>query len=199
MIIFDVGANNGGSCYHFANDPNNTVYAFEPTPHLIQTYLKNLVKTNYILIPKAVTNHNGKAQFNVSGVESDGWGCSSLYEFNDNLNTTWPGRHGFVITDVIEVECISMKSFIEENNIQRIDWLHCDTQGNDLVVLESFEEHIDKLIEGEIEVFAQNPLYKNINNSKENAIKFLEKNNFKILDIRSNYCHENEWNIRFKR
>jgi FkbM family methyltransferase len=131
MIIFDVGANDGRSCCHFANDNNNKVYAFEPTPQLVEAHLKKYAKDNYVIIQKAVTNYNGTAKFNIAG-QAD-WGCSSLYEFNDNLDKTWPGRWDFVKTAVIDVECITMKSFIEENNIPVVDFLHCDNTGQRLV------------------------------------------------------------------
>ena len=197
MIIFDVGANDGKSCCHFANDVNNTVYAFEPTPQLVEAHLRKYSQKNYVIIQKAVTNFNGTAKFNIAG-QSD-WGCSSLYEFNDNLDKTWPGRWDFVKTAVIDVECITMKAFIEQNNISIVDFLHCDTQGNDLLVLQSFEEHIDKLVSGEIEVFVQNPLYKGINNSRNECVKFLEINGFKITAEQCNDAYGNEWNIHFSR
>ena len=50
-IFFDVGANDGSSMFHHAQDPNNTVYAFEPSPRMIEI-LKGLgkVKPNYKVI-----------------------------------------------------------------------------------------------------------------------------------------------------
>ena len=43
---------------HFTNDPANTVYAFEPTPHM-NDVIKQRVgdKPNYKLIEKAVSNY----------------------------------------------------------------------------------------------------------------------------------------------
>ena len=182
MIVFDIGANNGADSFHFAADPSITVYAFEPTPELIEMHLKHLVRENYIVIQKAVGNYCGMVDFFVAG--NFDWGCSSIHQFNDNLEHTWHGRKDFKVTHVHQVEMITLEKFIDENpHITQIDYLHCDTQGNDLNVLMGFGRHIGKLAKGVIEVYAKNPLYKNINNSLENATAFLESNNFRIIQL----------------
>lgn len=196
MIVFDIGANDGSSCAHFANDPNDTVYAFEPTPYLIESKLKLLEKENYIIVPKAVGNFCGMIDFYIAG--NANWGCSSIYKFNDGLEETWPGRTDFKTTDVQKVECITMEKFLNENkNIKKIDYFHCDTQGNDLNVLLGFGEYINMISRGMIEVYIKNPLYKNINNSIENAIKFLTQNKFKITNLEFDAC-SNEANLHFE-
>ena len=65
MIIFDVGANNGSSCEHYATN-ENTVYAFEPTPFLLNNFLYKKNNKNYIVIPKAVSDYDGIAEFNIA-------------------------------------------------------------------------------------------------------------------------------------
>jgi FkbM family methyltransferase len=197
MIIFDVGANNGGNSAHFRDDINNTVYAFEPTPFLIETHLNKLRGDNYIIVDKAVSDFNGHAEFNIAG-QFD-WGCSSLNTFEDNLSSTWPGRNDFRVTEKINVEVIRLDDFIKNNNITAVDYLHCDTQGNDLKVLKSFGEEISKLKAGVVEGFHKNPLYKNIDNSVDNIVSFLQSNDFKITKIQSNDDFSNECNIFFER
>jgi FkbM family methyltransferase len=197
MIIFDIGANDGSFGLQYADDLNNTIYAFEPTPHLLHTILWKINKPNYIVVPKIVSNFTGKIPFNVAG--NADWGCSSVFEFSSDLYKTWPGRDDFKVTNKIEVDSVTMKDFIEQNNIEKIDIFHCDAQGNDLNVLLSFKEHINKIVRGEVEAFEKNPLYKEANNSRQNVINFLIKNNFKILDIESNDNFHNEVNIVFER
>src|SRR5438128_1623763 len=103
MVIFDVGANNGTSCLHLAaNNPDVTVFAFEPTPQLVVMLRKRTRHLrNYVVVPKAVSNYSGKSNFNVAG-QAD-WGCSSLRQFNPDLEKAWPGRTDFKTTHVIEV------------------------------------------------------------------------------------------------
>jgi FkbM family methyltransferase len=197
MIIFDVGANSGKDSAHFKNDKNNIVYAFEPTPFLIETYLNKLKDDNYIIINKAVSDFNGYAEFNIAG-QAD-WGCSSLNSFQDDLSSTWPGRNDFKVTEKINVEVIRLDDFIKKNNISSVDFLHCDTQGNDLKVLKSFGEEITKLKAGVVEGFSKNPLYKNIDNFVDDIVLFLQDNGFKINKIEANDIHNNECNIFFER
>jgi FkbM family methyltransferase len=194
MIIFDVGANNGSSCEHYATN-ENTVYAFEPTPFLLNNFLYKKNNKNYIVIPKAVSDYDGIAEFNIAG-QSD-WGCSSLNKFENNLDKTWPGREDFKITETIQVPVIRLDTFIEENNIKTIDILHCDTQGNDFKVLKSLGKYLNIIKSGSVEVYKQNPLYSNIDNHMDNVISFLKQNEFVIKDIECNDRYQNEYNIIF--
>jgi FkbM family methyltransferase len=196
-VIFDIGANMGTSCFHFLDDVSNTVYAFEPTPYLLENFLYPRQSERYKVVPYAVSNFNGEATFNISGQYD--WGCSSLSTFSEDLEHTWPGRDDFKVTDQIKVNVIRLDTFIKENNIDRIDFLHCDTQGNDYKVLESLGDYIDILQSGEVEAFYKNPLYKDIDNSVENVTDFLQKHNFKIVAIAANDQFNNEVNIYFKK
>jgi FkbM family methyltransferase len=176
---------------------NNIVYAFEPTPELVERNLKPREKANYIVVPKAVSNTCGIVDFYVAGTNN--WGCSSIHKFSEGLNESWPGRQDFKVTHVHKVECITMEKFLDENpHIQNIDHLHCDTQGNDLNVLIGFGKHIRKIVKGMIEVYARNPLYKDTNNSMENAISFLEQNGFKVTNKQADIFN-NEVNLHFER
>jgi hypothetical protein len=97
-ILIEVGANDGRDTARFLDDKNLAVYCFEPTVEL-QVILHNKFKSfdNFNLIPAAVDTENGFQWFNVAGLGD--WGCSSLYEFSDNLEQTWPGRSDFNTTD----------------------------------------------------------------------------------------------------
>lgn len=199
MIIFDVGANVGQDSKHFALEKDTTVYAFEPTPQLLRDHLYPFQEEhpNYVVIPKAITDYDGTVTFHIAGQHD--WGCSSIHEFNDNLEETWPGRTDFKETEKLAVKCITLRTFIIENDIKRIDYMHFDTQGNDLVVLRSFGDCLDRLISGKVEVFIKNPLYKNIENSYENVTRFLNANGFYIKKLESNDPFGNEMNITFSR
>jgi FkbM family methyltransferase len=200
-IVFDVGANDGSSCIKFAeNFPPATVYAFEPTPKLVSDLLK---KTEYIptyhVIPNAVSDVEGKATFYIAGSEGCDWGCSSLNNFSDDLDKTWPGREDFKVTDKIEVDVIRLDTFIKKNNIPRIDYLHVDVQGRDLEVLMSLGDEIGIVRNGVIEMatHADVKLYKEQKYTLVDAIKFLNTNGFMIQAIQPNDIFCNEVNVHF--
>ena len=195
-IFFDVGANFGTHSLDVAkSDPDTIVYAFEPTPYLVN-YLKKESENldNYNVIPFAVSDYNGNAKFNIAGVED--WGCSSLLEFSEN-SKLWGGRD-FRVTEVVDVQVIKLSDFIKENKIEKIDYFHCDTQGSDLNVLVGLENYIHIIQEGMIEAAGtEDILYVNQNGIQE-CLVFLQANNFLITEIEpDNYGFE--YNIKFKK
>ena len=195
MVVFDVGANDGTSCSEFLKDKKCVVYAFEPTPFLIDNYLKNYESNRYIIIPKAVSNSNGVIKLNVAGKED--WGCTSILDFSDDLEKTWPGRKDFVKTDEINVETIRLDHFCTSNNIDIIDYFHCDVQGCDLLVLEGLGEKIGIIQYGQVEVFVQNPLYKGATNSYGATCNYLKNKGFVICGEKADACG-NEYNLFFR-
>jgi FkbM family methyltransferase len=198
-IFFDVGANNGNTSVPYAqNDSNIKVYAFEPTPEMIKQ-IENRTQSinNYFLTKKAVSNYNGKATFKVS--EQGDWGCSSLLEFSDKSKTEWCGRPEYKVNYEMQVEVIRLDSFIKEHNIPKIDYLHIDTQGSDLKVLEGLGEYINIVEEGVMEAAAKENILYYGQNSQQESIEFLKKNGFEITSIEYNEYYNNEVNIFFKR
>ena len=84
------------------------------------------------------------------------------------------------------------------NDIEIIDYFHCDTQGSDLDVLYGLGDKISIIKEGVIEAAAKRDiLYKNQNDYLE-CIEFLKMNNFEIIAVHSNDPDTNEVNIHFK-
>ena len=188
-ILFDIGANNGSHWFNtLQQDQNDTfVYMFEPTPELgevIKEKYSNL--KNWKLIEKAVSNFDGLTTFNVAGHYD--WGVSSLLEFRDDIVDTWPSDRthpngDLHFTKKIEVEVITMKTFLQENpDIVKIDHLHVDTQGSDLNVLKGFAEYLPIIESGEIEAALEAPLY-NGSPTKDECVDWLQNNNFIIISI----------------
>ena len=198
-IYFDVGANDGSSMIQYTSSKNNLVFAFEPTPYVVNYLMKMYGNiSNYIIIPKAVSNYEGMETFYISG-QAD-WGCSSLCKFNDNLEQTWPGRTDFKVTEQIQVPVIRLDNFIKYHNIPEIEYLHVDVQGCDLEVLMGLGEYIHIVKAGVIEMpmSHETKLYKNQKYIAYDAIQFLVKHGFKIQSIIPNDPEVNEVNIHFQ-
>lgn len=183
-VVFDVGANDGSTFLPFARAlPWARIYAFEPTPELVAKIRSQSVGLkNYRLVPKAIGETPGTAPFNVAGTAN--WGCSSFLEFSDGLEVTWPDRTDFKVTQKIEVEVIRLDAFVREQKIERIDFLHVDTQGTDLAVLRSLGDEIRRVRGGVIEVPQSREvmLYRG-QHTREEAEAFLDTHGFKIWKI----------------
>lgn len=201
-VIFDVGANDGNTCFHLCRDPRNMVYAFEPTPSLLKR-LNSLAQmvSNYHVIPVAVSNTCGIAQFNiVSGDEwsspngeSGGGGCSSLCTLGENekLKTK----------ETIDVTVTTLEQFIEDHDIKQIDFLHCDVQGKDLEVLMGLGKYANRVKRGCIEMprCLSTRLYDSQVFDTADAVRWLHENGFLVDTIESNDEKVNEVNLTFHR
>jgi FkbM family methyltransferase len=198
-VFFDVGSNDGSTSVSIAqNDVNTIVFEFEPTPRLVnEVTAKTSHLRNYILIDKAVSDFTGKAKFNIAG--NADWGCSSLLEFSDKSQTEWIGRTDFKVTEEVEVDVITLRDFIIENNIEKIDWMHIDTQGSDLNVLKGLGDKIDIVMGGVMEAANKEDILYYGQNTKDECISFLNNNGFVITEISSNDRFDNEINICFAR
>jgi FkbM family methyltransferase len=202
QTVLDVGANNGSFGLSIAQqNPHVQVFGFEPTPQLcdlIRGQAEQMGLKNYELIPMAVSDYEGRVRFNVAG-QAD-WGCSSLLEFSEGLEQTWPGRQDFKVTDTIEVECITLAAFVKDRGITSIEFLHCDAQGVDLKVMGGLGEHIRILNRGMLETASSKSvaLYKG-QHTIEDVVMFLVRHGFEIERMTPNDVHCNEVNVIYKR
>ena len=204
-IVVEIGANKGTDTEKFLANPNNIVYAFEPTPELA-VELQNKFKDNsrFNLVPMAADIENGFKWFNVAGCNN--WGCSSLYEFSDGVqpqnlgeeSPAWPCHTGLFYTDKIKVMTMRLDTFMEFNNIDVIDYLWIDAQGNDLKVLQSLGDRIKDLDAGNCEGSLNFELYKDTGNTCQQIEEWLNQHGFKIVNVEPDDQHK-EANIFFER
>lgn len=195
-VIFDVGANDGRTFERYFGNSHYQIYLFEPTPKLCKDIRQWINQySNVHLVESAVDADESPKTFHIAG-QAD-WGCSSLHEFSDNLDKTWPERPDLKVTDTITVPCIRLDTFIECNKIDAIDYLHIDTQGNDLNVLKSLGDYVNIVKEGQIEVPMNDlvKLYKTQHRLEETR-EWLLSNGFVISNASS---QQNEYNWYFKR
>ena len=190
-IIIEVGANSGGDSIHYASQPNTFLYAFEPVPYLgnnLTGSLESAGITNYTLIRNAVSDTNGKAVFNISGPdESHNYACSSLNQFSDDIQSIWGGRDDFAHIDSIEVDTIRLDTFIDNEGIKEIQYLHIDAQGSDFKVLQSLGDKAGIVKAGKCEAANKVALYKDVDNSVYSIIDWLGNNGFKITYINNHH------------
>jgi len=199
--LFDVGAHYGEDSLDATRDNSDVIcYAFEPTKELVNrlndTAARAGFANRYNVIPCAIADFDGEADFHLV---KDDTGSSSLNEFADNLDKTWPDRTDFVVRDTVNVNVYRLDTWIKANapEITEIDYLHIDAQGSDLAVLKGLGDMLRIVKRGVVEVPQSEDvkLYKT-QHSKDETILFLQANGFKIAEIRP---QQNEDNIFFER
>ncbi len=129
--IFDVGANIG-SYSLIANEhlKNATIYSFEPVPSTFELLKKNtehISENTIIPVNKGLYKENKKQFINIYPAHTH----SSLFDIKG-------GKHA--VKEQVEIELISGNSFIQENNIEYIDFLKLDAEGAEMDVLHGFED-----------------------------------------------------------
>ena len=205
--IFDIGAFDGLDGLILAlKNSKMMVHIFEANPNLIKIIKKNKKKIeqfNKIKINNckinhfAVSNKNKFFSFNIAKNPT----VSSLYRFSKNIDKTWPGYREAHCTFVkkIKVRGITLEKYCLDKKIKKINYLHIDTQGNDLNVLKGLNKKIKIVEKGVLEaaINKKKALYENIDTINE--IKaFLKKKNFFISKVESvNETINNEKNVFF--
>ena len=193
-IYFDVGAHDGTDGFNALGGKYDKCYAFEIDKRMI-----SLIKTkmavhgeNYVLTEKAVGSESGKMTFKSYKKTNVG----SLYHTNSE---SIKGREvDFEIVDEYEVDVITLADFCKENNIEKIDHLHIDTQGHDFEVIKGVGEYIQIVESGVLECYDENQknLYLNTTNTLGSCKDYLESVGFTCnFDKQSNH----DGNLKFKR
>ncbi len=195
-VFFDVGANNGEDSIAYARaNPDALVYAFEPSPYLVEHIKRDSSDLqNYKIKPAAVSDYNGSSTFNIC---KDLQGLGSLLDWGKDVKKLWP-YFNLEFHEQIDVNVIKLETFIEENNITNITYFHCDTQGNDLKVLQGLGKYIDIIQEGQVEATRLNSSLYEGQNTADQTVQFLISKNFEILGY-ENQVHFSECNIKFKK
>lgn len=194
--VIEVGANIGNDTEKFLNE-GSVVYAFEPTPELNVT-LKNRFKgnANYYPVPMAADIENGWAWFNIAG--NSNWGCSSIHDFDPNIAEKWAERTDFVVTDRCRVQTMRLDTFIETYEIQVVDYLWIDAQGNDFRVLQSLGEKVNIVLSGQCEVSYECELYTGVDNTCDSVVDWLRSKGFGYIEVVT-HGHRKEADVFFSR
>jgi FkbM family methyltransferase len=196
--VVEVGANFGNDTEHLSggNSGNVRVYAIEPTPELV-THLEDrfAMNDNVTVHPVAIDLEEGKAQFNIAGTRD--WGCSSLYEFTEDIHEKWEDRPDFAFTDHVIIDKVRLDTFMADNSIEWIDYLWIDAQGNDFRVLKSLGDRIEHVSEGKCEGAYTVDLYSNTDNHVDDIKAWLEERGFACTIVPDNVGKEAD--VHFKK
>jgi len=135
VLILDVGANRGQSILFFKSIRSNIeIFSFEANPSLAKFLLQKFTQTKGVhIINKGISDKNGFMELNEGLLD-----LTSTFEplnFNSKYLVNKSRILGVskenVLVKKINVEVITLKRFIQENNIQKVDLLKIDTEGHE--------------------------------------------------------------------
>jgi len=134
-IVFDIGANIGLFSLYAYYRGCKCSYAFEPIPRLYETIKENLGHISSITINNlAVSNKTETANFYVPKDEPIG---ASLYDTHKKYKKE---------QDIIQCHKKSFNDFCQENNIEKIDYLKLDCEGEEYNIINSIPDNFFKNI-----------------------------------------------------
>ena len=134
--VIEAGANNGSETLLLSKlVQEGKVYAFEPVSHIYDRLEFN-IKLNGLdgkiyRSMLALGDENKKIQFNIFPLDFENQGMSSKYGNNK-------------LTSKIDVQQITLDTWVRENNIPKIDFLKMDIQGAEIDLIKGAKESIAK-------------------------------------------------------
>lgn len=183
-IIFDGGANVGDySLLAAKNCPDAKVFSFEPVKSTFDLLVKNISEEKNIFpINFGLYSENAKKEIQIY----DSHTHSSLYELK-GVN------YSAQKTELIEL--VTGDSFLQKNNINKIDFLKLDVEGAELDALRGFENSLK-----EKKVRAIQFEYGYINITSKNLLAdyydFFERHNYQIGKIYPKRVEFREYHFR---
>ena len=140
-VIFDLGANSGiFSLISKSENPNSKVYAFECVERVFEVLEKNIAINNYDVscYMQAVSSEDGVGYF----VDDDEAFTNSVV-VNMDIEETASGR-GVDPGELhkVKTELIKLDTFIEQNNIKKIDLMKIDVETHEPEVFEGFQKYL---------------------------------------------------------
>ncbi len=176
QTVFDIGANNGLFTLYLLERGCKKVYAFEPN-ETTETNIKSILSNydNYELIKKAVYTHNNGLTFYVNENNST----------IGSIDKDHVAAQGFA--EEIKVPSISLKTFIEQNDIKKIDLIKMDIEGAEYDIIENLEDSVFEITDSFLIEF-----HSNKNGIAKRMIEKIISHGFEIDQIRDQSSHTND-------
>ena len=140
-IIFDIGAYVGDTVEQYMTEfPKATIHAFEPTESSFAELKSRYANSKAVRCNKfAVIDREGIAKFNTNEFSP----TNSYLSTHEEADSYW-GDNLLNTNNVVQIKTISIDSYCEKNEIDRINLLKIDVQGAELSVLNGAEHMLDK-------------------------------------------------------
>lgn len=187
LTILDIGGCEGEESIRYSRIfPLSSIYIFEPLPENQKHIAENIIKykaENIELIPMAVSDEEGISQFYVSSGHPENLPKDLDWDFGNKSSSLLPPQinpHKWLnFNDIINVITITLNSFLANNKINIVDFVHMDVQGAELKVLMGAKHAIKNikaiwLEVADIELYKNQPLRKDIEN-------FMNSNGFYLV------------------
>lgn len=196
LTILDIGGCEGEESIRYSRIfPKATIFSFEPLPKNQEFVLENIKKyeaTNVRLVPFAISDEAGTSQFYVSSGHPENQASDLDWDFGNKSSSLLPpdsrNNHEWLkFNEKIDVPTITLHSFLIDNEIEEVDFIHMDVQGAELKVLLGAKDFINKikaiwLEVSDLEIYEKQPL-------RSDVERFMKSNGFYLVksDMQGNF------------
>ena len=178
--IIEIGSLDGKDSLRFKSEfPNSNVYCIEGLPDNFNKYLKDFVDVSPI--NTVVSDYDGQIVFHKKNTN----GIHSILNRGDEYGA-----------DTLILQCETMETICQKNNIDSLDMLKIDVEGATYQVLKGMGKMLNtiKIMHIETESY---PFFKN-QILHDDVVNFLVTNGFSMIDmtsvhISSGYQHDSVW------
>lgn len=154
MVIFDIGACEGEDSIRYAKMYRHaTIFSFEPLPKNFKKVQENIQKYsmgNIFSFCLALGDTEGETKFYVSTGSPEGADEFSDWDYGNKSSSLLPPNQvtthyaWLKFDETITVKTTTLAQFCGEHHIDKIDLLHMDVQGAELMVLNGAETYLEK-------------------------------------------------------
>ena len=176
LTVLDIGGCEGEESIRYSRIfPNSNIFTFEPLPKNQELVIENIKKydaNNVKLIPYAISDKAGISHFYVSSGHPENQSSDLDWDFGNKSSSLLPpvssNNHKWLKFDEkIDVPTITLHSFLIDNLIEEVDFIHMDVQGAELKVLLGAQDFIKNikavwLEVSDLEIYKSQPLRKDV-------------------------------------
>jgi FkbM family methyltransferase len=170
MKVIDVGANIGITSVTIARKigKDGKLYSFEPAPHYFRILQQNLSSNriqNVEAFPLALSDSTGETEFYLKEL-------SSGIIFEKEAKKT-------------RVSIVTIDSFLQQREVERIDFINMDCEGSELLVLRGAKETLRK---NKVRIFCEihHDFLRQLGQSIGDVVKYLQNLAFEVQSVSLN-------------
>ncbi|MBH8556283.1 FkbM family methyltransferase [Nostocaceae cyanobacterium CENA357] len=187
MLVFDVGANIGDYSILLSKlvGSSGKVYSFEPTIITFNKLQERLSKSkcnNVYPLQNAVYSHNIQIEFNEFSEDFSAWNSIGRPQMLDPQGS---GQYVPIVNTGV-VQAITLDSFCNDNNIQKIDYLKVDVEGAESDVLQGAIELLKNKAIYFIQFEISQKMLEGLNRKAKSTFDILIENGYECHLIKQN-------------